>query len=122
MLLHRWLGVCLTELLDVCGDDGRVQLVKLADVSLGAPVEDVAEQHVVGLIQQLAAAQLCGSDWLFVPIPAQLPSATELAPVLGGGTCQPGAISFAPLATDAAPENFDAVLLGDVTGNWQAAP
>ena len=79
-------------------------------------------QYAVGLIPQLPAAQLCASDWLFVPAPAPLPPATALPPALGGGACQPGAISFAPLATDAAAENFDAVLLGDVTGNWQAAP
>ena len=76
-------------------------------------------QYVVGLHAQLPAAQLCASDWLFVPAPAALPSATPILPALGGSTCQPGAIGLDSLAGDASGEDFHAVLIGDVTGNWQ---
>jgi len=33
-----------------------------------------------------------------------------------------GALAFPPLVSDATGENFQAVLIGDVTGNWQPAP
>jgi hypothetical protein len=79
-------------------------------------------QYTVGALPQLPAAQLCGSDWLFVPSPAPAPQATSIAPSLSSGSCQPGGIAFAPLASDATGENFQAILIGDVTGNWQPAP
>ena len=79
-------------------------------------------QYVVGLRAQLPAAQLCASDWLFVPAPAALPAAMPIPPALGGSTCQPGAIGFDSLAGDASGEDFHAVLIGDVTGNWQPSP
>ena len=79
-------------------------------------------QYVVGLRAQLPAAQLCASDWLFVPAPAALPAAMPIPPALGGSTCQPGAIGLDSLAGDASSEDFHAVLIGDVTGNWQPSP
>ena len=33
--------------------------------------------------------------------------------------CERGAITFSPLTADAAGQDFQAVLIGDVTGNWQ---
>jgi len=77
-------------------------------------------QYGVGILPQLPAAQLCASDWLFVPVP--MPPATPIAPSLTGSTCQPGALAFPPLVSDATGENFQAVLIGDVTGNWQSTP
>jgi len=74
-------------------------------------------QYSVGLLPQLPAAELCASDWLFVPAP--VPPATPIAPSLTGSTCQPGALAFPPLVGDATGENFQAILIGDVTGNWR---
>ena len=76
-------------------------------------------QRVVGVIGQFPAAQLCGSDWLFVPVPASAPNQSMTAPAFSAGTCEPGAILFNPLAGDVAGQDFQALLIGDVTGNWQ---
>jgi len=73
-------------------------------------------QYSVGLLPQLPAAQLCASDWLFVPAP--VPPATPIAPSLTGSTCQPGALAFPPLVSGASGEDFLAILIGDPTGNW----
>ena len=75
-------------------------------------------QFVVGALAQLPAAQTCGSDWLFVPAPAPAPSPSTALPALGPGTCERGAIGLSPLAGDAVGQDFRAVLIGDVTGNW----
>ncbi|MEO8605714.1 MAG: glycoside hydrolase family 44 protein [bacterium] len=75
-------------------------------------------QHVVGALPSLPAADRCGSDWLFVPSAAALPNQTVVQPALTSTTCAMGAITFAPLSGDAAGQDFQAVLLGDVTGNW----
>jgi len=75
-------------------------------------------QLAVGAIPQLPAAQLCNSEWLFLAQPAAAPPASAVAPSFTGSTCQPGAITIPALSVDATGENFDAVLIGDVTGNW----
>lgn len=75
-------------------------------------------QHAVGSTIPFPAAAACGSDWLFVPAPTPAPGQTLIPPVLTAGTCEPGAIAFAPLAADASGQDFTAVLLGDCTGNW----
>lgn len=73
----------------------------------------------VGLLPRFPAAQLCGSDWLFVPSAAAAPGQSMTPPGFANGICAPGAIAFAPLSADASGQDFQAVLLGDVTGNWQ---
>ena len=75
-------------------------------------------QHVVGALPRLPAAERCASDWLFVPRPSAAPNQSLVSPALSSSTCTMGAIGFAPLAGDAAGQDFQAVLLGDVTGNW----
>ncbi len=78
-------------------------------------------QFVAGLIDQLPAARICGSDWLFDPKPAAAQNQTIVRPVLTGGTCRPGSILFNPLAGAAAGQNFSGIVFGDCTGNWSAA-
>jgi hypothetical protein len=75
-------------------------------------------QMVVGLPPGFVAAQRCGSDWLFVPVPAAVPNQSLIQPLAGPTTCQPGAIAYSPLATDATGQDWQAVPIGDVTGNW----
>jgi len=41
-----------------------------------------------------------------------------MAPSLTGSTCQPGALAFPPLVSGASGEDFQAILIGDPTGNW----
>jgi len=79
-------------------------------------------QYKVGLIARFPAAELCGSDWLFIPNPAVVPNQQLTQPQLGGGSCQPGAITLNGLTSAAADQDFAAVLLGDCTGNWAPPP
>jgi hypothetical protein len=76
-------------------------------------------QYKVGIIGTFPAALACGSDWLFVPSPAAVPNQQTVMPVLSTGACEMGTIAYTPLAAPATQQNFDAVLLGDCTGNWQ---
>ncbi len=76
-------------------------------------------QLVAGARQQLPAAELCGSDWIFVPDPLSAPNQRLITPQMAP-MCQPGAIVYEPLATPLDQQDFLAILLGDCTGNWQA--
>ena len=78
-------------------------------------------QFSAGLIDQLPAARMCGSDWLFYPDPATVPNQAVILPDLGNGTCQQGSIVLNPLVNSVDSQNFDGILLGDCTGNWTAA-
>jgi len=94
-----------------------------ADVSGDGTLTDLDVMLIlrrsVGADSQFPIAQACGSDWLFIPTPAPVPNQEVLAPQIAGGACQPGGVKYSPLATAAAAQDFDAVLFGDVTGNWQ---
>jgi glucose/arabinose dehydrogenase len=79
-------------------------------------------QLSVGSRAQLPSAQLCGSDWLFSPSPAAAPNQTLVQPAFGGGACVRGSIAFSPLVGDPVNQNFQAILLGDATGNWHPGP
>jgi hypothetical protein len=75
----------------------------------------------VGLLSQFPVASDCGPDWGFVPVPAPAPNqkVIDFAPA---APCQPGVISYQPLAGVAEWQNFLAILFGDCTGNWKATP
>jgi hypothetical protein len=79
-------------------------------------------QFQAGIITKFLAAATCQSDWLFVPDPTIVPGQTLVQPQLSTGMCQMGAImydeNFMPPATG---QDFRAILLGDVTGNWAPA-
>jgi glucose/arabinose dehydrogenase len=76
-------------------------------------------QLVATVIPRFPAATRCDSDWLFRPLPMPAPNQSGANPVLTTTSCQMGRITFSPLADSASGQNFIAVLLGDVTGNWQ---
>ena len=67
---------------------------------------------------RLPAAETCGSDWLFQPVPGPAPLQSLVQPLLTLGHCQMGAIRFQPLVDSAGNQTFIAVLIGDVSGNW----
>jgi len=75
-------------------------------------------QFAVGLRPSLPAGESCASDWLFAPEPASAANQSTTPPRLQNGSCQPGQIDLAPLAADAASQDFAAVVIGDCTGNW----
>lgn len=77
-------------------------------------------QLQAGLIDRFEAADLCGSDWLFVPEASPTPDQTLVEPQLGSGVCQPGRISFSAFTPPLDGRDFRAILLGDVSGNWHA--
>jgi hypothetical protein len=76
-------------------------------------------QRAVGLNTAFAAATACASDWLFVPNATVVPNQSVVPPSLGSGSCVMGSLTYGPLAANATGQSFTAVLLGDVTANWQ---
>ena len=76
-------------------------------------------RYKVGLVPHFPAAETCGSDWAFAPSPAGALNQQILQPQLSTGGCQPGAIVFQPVMGQADGQNFEAILFGDCTGNWQ---
>jgi len=79
-------------------------------------------QFQAGIITKFLASTTCQSDWLFRPDPAIVPGQTLVQPQLSTGMCQMGAImydeNFMPPASG---QDFVAILIGDVTGNWAPA-
>ena len=78
-------------------------------------------QLVVGRMARLPVAETCGSDWAFIPAPADLPNQSLIEPQLSIRSCQPGSIVFDPLLGEAPEQDFTAVLFGDCSGNWTSA-
>jgi hypothetical protein len=76
-------------------------------------------QYKVGLMARFPAAQTCGSDWVFDPAPAAAPNQRIVQPQLSPSGCQAGAVAYQPLVSQADGQDFEAMLLGDCTGNWQ---
>lgn len=75
-------------------------------------------QYAVGLLTRFPAATACGSDWLYVPVPAAVPNQQVTSPTLSSGSCLPGRIAYNPLTQNATNQDFRAMVLGDCTGNW----
>jgi hypothetical protein len=73
---------------------------------------------VVGELDRFPAAEACGSDWVFGPVPAQVANQSVVQPLLRDGICQPGSITLNPLVQAVTAQSFRAVLIGDCTGNW----
>jgi hypothetical protein len=76
-------------------------------------------EYKVGQITSFPATDRCGSDWVFVPQPADAANLQVMTPGLGPGTCQSGGICWASLASEATDQNFTAALFGDCSGSWQ---
>lgn len=79
-------------------------------------------QYLLGLIDQFPVAALCGSDWIFSPLPDNHPNQQITPPAITGGSCETGTIAFNPLAGEATNQSFRAVLFGDPSGDWLPAP
>jgi hypothetical protein len=75
-------------------------------------------QFSVSSIGRLPAGEYCGGDWAFLPDPAAMTGQTVIPPVVQPFVCRPGKIVLDPLVGTASGQNFDAILLGDCTGNW----
>ena len=76
-------------------------------------------QYSVGLIDHFPVADLCGSDWVFVPTTTGNPlTATLIPPEISSGTCLLGGVAFSPLNGPIPPQTFTAIRFGDCTGNW----
>lgn len=78
-------------------------------------------QFSAGLIDRLPAAEMCNSDWLFVPNASPAANQAIIPPLLSAGNCQQGAIVLNPLVGSVDGRNFHGILLGDCTGNWTTA-
>ncbi len=78
-------------------------------------------QRAVGLVPRFPVALLCQSDWVFTPEPAAMAQQNLIAPTVSSGSCQPGAIVYRPLNSDATDQDFSARAFGDCSGDWQPA-
>lgn len=72
----------------------------------------------VGELDQLPAARLCRSDWLFMPVPNPTPGQSMAMPELDAHGCRRGAVVLDPLQGYARDQNLQAAVFGDCTGNW----
>jgi serine protease AprX len=77
-------------------------------------------RRTVGLDPRFPIADLCGSDWAFVPIPAPVPNQHSSQPGVDGGNCVHGSILYDPLVGSALAQDFLAVAYGDCAGDWGA--
>jgi hypothetical protein len=75
-------------------------------------------QYAVGTITRFPTAELCGSDWIFVPLPSTPVNQSVTQPQISAGTCRPGSITFAPRSAAAANQDFEAILIGDCSLSW----
>jgi hypothetical protein len=75
-------------------------------------------QLSAGEINRLPVGQTCGSDWLFYPRPDTAPNQSVTIPSISTGSCRRGSIALNPLLAPVAHQDFEAILLGDCTGNW----
>lgn len=78
-------------------------------------------QRTLGQIDRFQASELCGSDWLFLPVPAPVSSQTIVPPSFGSFGCQRGGVMLNPLQGDADDQDFSAAVIGDCTGNWRGS-
>ncbi len=92
---------------DASGDGG----ISAADASL-------ILQYRTGQIERLPTTEACGSDWIFVPVPDTALNQSVAPPVISGGACWPGNITFDPLSAAAENQDFQALLIGDCDGSW----
>lgn len=79
-------------------------------------------QFQAAILTRFHVADLCGSDWVFRPMPDAAQNQTLVQPQISSSVCQQGAISYSPFVPPAAGQNFVALLFGDCTGNWGMPP
>jgi hypothetical protein len=75
-------------------------------------------QFSMGMITTFPVADLCGSDWVFVPDAADMSGQQVTDPVIESGMCIPGTIVLDPLTGQVDNRNFRAILFGDVDESW----
>jgi hypothetical protein len=75
-------------------------------------------QYTIGSLTRFPVAEACGSDWIFVPVPSAAVNQSVTQPLISGGTCQPGSITFDPISAAAANQDFEALLIGDCNLSW----
>lgn len=75
-------------------------------------------QYRVGIANGLPVGDRCATTMLFRPVPAAHAGQLVVPPQVGALVCEPGRIVLDGLAAWAIAQDFDAVLLGDCTGNW----
>src|SRR5579862_5267564 len=78
-------------------------------------------QYKTGVMSSFPVAQTCNSDWTFLPLAQSSLTVQVTQPVIQTGVCQPGKVTFSPLAGIVSSVNFSAILFGDCTGNWQSS-
>ncbi len=70
---------------------------------------------------RLPVAESCATDFAFVPVPDATSDQLLVNPEFNAGSCQYGKIMLESLDVAAQNQDFNAVLFGDCTGNWQSS-
>ena len=78
-------------------------------------------QFTIGAMARLPVAESCATDFAFVPVPDATSDQLVVNPEVNAGNCQYGKIMLESLAVAVQNQDFDAVLFGDCTGNWQSS-
>jgi len=78
-------------------------------------------EFAVGRRSRLPVAEICASDWLFVPAIDGSQEEQPIPPLPGTVTCRPGAIAYGATADVMDEQNFRGLAFGDCTGNWSPA-
>jgi hypothetical protein len=76
--------------------------------------------YTVGSLTRFPVADVCGSDWIFVPVPSAAVNQSVTQPLISAGTCQPGSITFDPISAAATNQDFEAILIGDCSLSWSS--
>jgi sugar lactone lactonase YvrE len=100
-------------------DDAQLACDVNGDGSVSSGDAQLMLQNAVGLLARFPAAQVCDSDWLFTPEPRNLQEQDVIPPSMRGGSCEPGAIVYRALDSDASGQDFSARAFGDCSGDWQ---
>jgi hypothetical protein len=75
-------------------------------------------QRAAGTITEFPVEEACGSAWLFFPNAQFAPNQTQSDPMVSEDACFPGSIILNPLVGQASNQNFQALVFGDVDGDW----
>ena len=87
-----------------------------ADGATSAADAGLMLQRAVGLVSRFPVGLLCQSDWVFMPEPAAMALQEIVAPEVHAGGCQPGAIVYRSLRSNAPDQNFSARAFGNCSG------
>lgn len=77
-------------------------------------------QRAAGLITEFPVEAMCNSAWLFFPNAQFVENQTQTQPMITAEGCTSGSITLDPLVGQAANQDYQALVFGDVDGDWDS--